>query len=1271
MNDKNIESKKLKSDARTLPVNMTNLQDLDIQYIIAQKTNPSLDKLETFLTGKDYQTGQKSSFTNIVDQLKGRTFCIPFNVRGAGFENVDQDSTFYSNYAGDDKFMPMNNVFVDSNDSDVNSPMDELFKYLEECRIQGVYLCFSEKQYFTIPSESRTKDTTLGSPDLVDAIGNLDDDIAPSLPSFLTSNDNLQMSVDEILEKEAMEYRDDLDNIDLQDELDSLDVDYESIRGDLDKQLNDAIDVKYGLTPNEIENAGCDIDVDKSCIEFDFDIYLEKEQPLPPNTFVGILNRFTMIASRSIDWDSCSNPDAIVENRNGKTNVKFYAAVLRKPQRSISNPSESAYNKYGNCWKESFHIRIYLKVSKAFKFYFRKQMLEDEGFQDVFSGLAMKNTLDDAFDKNALSGPAMILGSSKRAGNRPHELKELYEITYRFIKDMTPIIAELNIFQSEEPDSIKKYYKFSRQREKTPEKQPLYSYNLAYEMSLNFEAPNGFIRKREFDPIPSIRGEMEAYKERIQDNLFSDSELRRYENDVTNLSVCDFKAKYISKVLDIIGPTRVSDYDSWKKVILALGRENQDYKPLAVWFSIRHGHSFLQGNALQHIDGLFAYANAHKQTTEDGREPMTVLTLYSWAMEDNPKIYDELQEFNLFKKLEEYCFLYAGDLNDTQIADSLREMFGHKFKCDESRLALGRGKTTRVWREFVFPEDDYITGQLYKWREERQPDSLELYISKKLPVYLDKILRWCETKKVDATNNKKLSKDQKDSNVKYFELVKKGVKRTQKNLGNDGRINSVIKRCAVAFRVGNRGFEDSMDADPNYLGVANGVLKLRPVTEFIQRYHEIPISKSTKVSYIPYDPNDKYIQDLEKAFRLIFANDEETYQFWMMFIASGLDGHEKDPQFFAIWHGEGSQGKSTILEFDIATFGITNQGGYSVKMDVGWFCAGRKGAGPDAAVSDTKGGRKIWTSETDQEAELVMSKIKEMTSEHISANNKNEKQDTWKVNANVVMTTNNKPRIKGRDYGAWRRLLYYCFKMMFLPKHKIDPNNPFHCEANTAIMSRWVHDPNYQQAYLSILVHHYERYRDEFGCNLRNVPKTTIDRETEEYQKEQDTITKFVLERVHFIGPTYEDGEKVSPVSVNDLVHQYIIWFKRCINDKMTISRQDTARDIKDHPKIKKFMEAYGDHQDYLTQHRVLGINENFQDISKSPSTDNAEKRRKEAIDKFQEDLDLNLGEPEDNDNISDVSPEDVEDAEVTENLEDDDSWLEEDVENDDWLNDV
>ncbi len=915
------------------------------------------------------------------------------------------------------------------------------------------------------------------------------------------------------------------------------------------------------------------IRIDKSCIEFDFDIYLNEKKEIS-NDFI-----FELI---SIIADTISQ---IIDLRpNNEAVVQYHIAVLGKTQRQIST-SDSVYDRYGPCWKESFHVRIFIKVDKDVKRFIRSSLLLSSEFRALFKELSPINNIDEIFDSAATTNPAMFLGSAKRNASKAHEFKKLFLITSRKensrisiskCKDFNPII-KTNTIGKNTVTNIS------------------WAYNLCYELSLNFESPGGLIKKHEYSVFLKIKNTISLYSERTENGHISDFDLRAYEDEVTSIAVRDFEASYVSKVLDIIARHRAITYDTWKIIIMALARRNKNYKPIAILFSLRYAQSFIKGGN-QKIDELFSYVESNPIV--NGKEPITVATLYYWARQDNPSEFELLQEYNMYHQLKIFAFQNAGRIGDTQLAEALKKMFGHKFICDENKKSLLKGTQNRIWREFVFSDDDHESGELYKWRSEKYPDTLHNYICKKLPIYIQDVINDCEQHKMNIKESEESNKIEED--LKYLEIVKKGIGKTISSLRSMSRINSIIKACEVEFRIGRRGFESSMDNNPNFIGVVNGVLKLYPETELIQRYHEIPISKHATVEYVPYDPNNSIVKMLENELLTIFAGNRETYEFWMMILASGLDSREKNPQYLCIWEGCGAQGKSVISELDSNTLGLSGpecSGGYATKMDVSYFCRDRKNNGPDSAISATKKVRRIWCAETESGAQLRMGQIKEILSEKITGNEKHEKQDVWKVNSHIMITTNHEIRIIGRDYGTWRRIIFQKFKMMFLDKNNklFDPNNKYHKECNPKIMDEWVSDIKFRQAYLSILVHYYEILRDTYSYNFRKIPRTKIDKYTQEYEIRQDTISQFIYTRIIYIGETYIDGSEVSKVPIVNIVSLYTIWHTKTLGiEKFNLN--DIQNYLRAHRNIQSYIEI-GISDNYLTKHRVLAQGENYADI--------------------------------------------------------------------------
>jgi phage/plasmid-associated DNA primase len=827
-----------------------------------------------------------------------------------------------------------------------------------------------------------------------------------------------------------------------------------------------------------------------------------------------------------------------------------------------------------------------VKVNKDIKRYVIKQIHERGILQHIFNGIQIINPMEKVLDPNSASFPAMLLGSMKRGGKIPHEFYRLYQVQIR--AGISPLIQVKNDFDGT-PGGPPVKVPDPRDRRRKIEKVPpaKYKYNLVYETSLIYEDPNGLIKKRAFDAKKEIADQIRANAERTRDDLIPKNELEEVRNHVQDLIVRNYEAKYLQKILDIISPARVASYDDWKAIIVMLAKANPDYKPLAIWFSHRCPQSWVK-NGLQTLEGLWQWAVTLRgdEPGEDGKPRRTINTLYAWAKEDNPEKYNEIQDCNAFIKIKNIAMESCGLLHETHIAEVLKTMFGKKFVCDESVHSTARSRE-RHWYEFVFPDDEVgrTKGSLYKWRREKYPDNLDKYVSKKLPLYIKKIGEWVDNKIQQGSGEEEVQR--------FYETMKKNLRMTSHSLGKKNMITNIVSRCEIEFR--DRGFEETLDTDPNVIGVGNGVLRVYPKTELIQRYHEIPISRSMEVDYEPYNPDNPYVQVLERELRRLFAGEEDAFTYTMCYLGSSLDGRKKNPLFF-IWLGEGSNGKSFLLELHINTLHKVVKGGYGAKLNVAFFTQERKGAGgPDSEKMMLKYSRFAYCSESNEGEVLIMSKIKEFTSETLSGNEKHQTQDMFEANCHYVFCSNNDPRVTGRDYGTWRRLLVYRFKMMFIDNP--NPKNKYEYKRDPKFINIVTKDPNYKKAYLSILMRYYEMYRDKYNCDLNNIPKPTIDKETRTFQNEQDTISRFISEQIVHLGkevPDTADGgkmKKVRDINLVDVANRFIAWHVAKIDDRRPI-RSEVLKALRSTSLknfiIDKFTGAY------LTEHRILEVGEDY-----------------------------------------------------------------------------
>lgn len=1016
--------------------------------------------------------------------------------------------------------------FDDESDKVTGIPIDSLMGILEECRRNHLVLNISEAQYFSIPNQVKTNDEN--GIDLEDVSNNKNQDL---------------------------------------------------------------------------------IKIVKSGIDLDFDIYERDNTRINDEQYSSIVRAVVNILMDSLDIKSCPDVDDLTVTDSQGKRFEYYCAVLRKPEVVGVKHAD-----YGNCFKESFRIRIPgIKITKEYKKFFINTINEKAyTLSDSLNGINIFGPWDKILDTGSSSHPIMLLGSAKRGSSIAHEFYKLYLVKCRFENNSSDKLSitlscvdyfnstvEANIKVKDPVDARKKYSK------KAPIK---CKYNLCYELSINYEDPVGLIKKREFDPKPEFETDIKTYAERSEMNNIDKNFINEIKNNLADLTVRNYEAAYIKQILDIISSDRVKTYNDWRWIIYILAWTNPDYKVLAIWFSVRHPGSWSKGGDAQ-LNSNWNWAINHKNVNEDGKpEGRTINTIYGWAKEDNPEKYDKLQSKNAFMKLKTMLFDNAGQLNETHIAEVLYVMYGKKFICDENPFSTSK-VSERRWYEFVFPTDDLgITrNSIYKWRLEKgKPDTLDKFISKKLPGNMEKIQEWID--------NQILETDVNEDTLKYYELVKKNTKQTIFSLGRSDMIRRIISRCEVEFRT--RGFEEKLDTCTDVIGIGNGVLKVYPQTEIIQRYHEIPITRSTNVDYdepiqlpnisdcvklltsLKHDElnsiivnqllstNNPHVKKIATEIRRLFTGEDDAFIKTMCYLSSSLDGRKKQPLFY-IWLGEGQNGKSFLLEMHINTLHEVVKGGYGAKLNVAFFTqSNRKSGGPDSEKMMLKHARFAYCSESEPGETLQMSKIKEFTSETLSGNEKHQTQDMFEANCNFTFCSNNDPRVTGRDWGTWRRILVYIFKMKFVPNP--DVNNPKEHKEDKSFSEIFPKSVEYKKAYLAILVYFYEIYRDLFNSNVNSIRSKYIEKDTTNYQNSQDTIAKFISEQIVHVA-----GKNVAKINLTDLAQKYVIWYNAKI-DNIKIIKNDIINAFKTSVLRKYIVNKVSGHE-YLTEHVVLDIGEQYQ----------------------------------------------------------------------------
>ena len=138
---------------------LTMDNDYDSDYTILVNNRKSAGDLEAFFKNHPFETPKKCPYTNIIDQRLGKTYCIPFPIQAnkthdpnkfkSGKKANPQAVTYFGSYGDQSNFIRPGATFMDPPINNI-TPIEEFFMRMEACRLDGIPMNFSERQYYTI-----------------------------------------------------------------------------------------------------------------------------------------------------------------------------------------------------------------------------------------------------------------------------------------------------------------------------------------------------------------------------------------------------------------------------------------------------------------------------------------------------------------------------------------------------------------------------------------------------------------------------------------------------------------------------------------------------------------------------------------------------------------------------------------------------------------------------------------------------------------------------------------------------------------------------------------------------------------------------------------------------------------------------------------------------------------------------------------------------------------------------------------------------------------
>jgi len=358
--------------------------------------------------------------------------------------------------------------------------------------------------------------------------------------------------------------------------------------------------------------------------------------------------------------------------------------------------------------------------------------------------------------------------------------------------------------------------------------------------------------------------------------------------------------------------------------------------------------------------------------------------------------------------------------------------------------------------------------------------------------------------------------------------LRRAMRAKLKKWENGGRLHAMIEMASLRKPF----LEDiaSFDTDPWVLTTANGVLDLRTA----QLLPATPARRLTKALAVAYDPTatcPRFEQFLREIFPTDTADLVAFIQRWMGMCLTGIVTDHLLP----IFHGDGSNGKTTFLKILLALLGPFGQvAPLSLLLDTG------KGTQIPNDRARLFGVRCVVTSETPERGRLDEQAAKTLTGgDPLTGRFLHKEFFDFTPTHKVLLVTNHKPTIRGTDWAMWRRIALVPFTVKFWRPEESPP-------AGAALADPTLGDSLRAElpGVLAWAVRGCRAWHEEGRVTL----PTIVQAVTAEYKAEQDAL-----------GPFLEDCCVVDPrawIAATDLYTRYTTWAETNETKKSALSKR-------------------------------------------------------------------------------------------------------------------
>jgi P4 family phage/plasmid primase-like protien len=538
-------------------------------------------------------------------------------------------------------------------------------------------------------------------------------------------------------------------------------------------------------------------------------------------------------------------------------------------------------------------------------------------------------------------------------------------------------------------------------------------------------------------------------------------------------------------LVDMLGPSRSSAYDTWIRVGICLRNMSRieglpDVRRGGSIETMVDGHDVVVDNGMYNLWVAFSRKSPrYVEGTEDKDDWYNKFwlgfasrgaadsmlkrpSLRLWARHDSPDRYTKFLEKD---ERAEINRVIAGGGTHVDIASLARLLYGDTFICADIKA--------NEWYEYRQSYHRFMKSDSATTLRAKLSGEIRRKFGQRLrQLILELTPRETDPVSIDAETGESTGIiESKSAKSPYQDERVKAVDRIIKNLATTKFLNDVIVECRHKFYETYRDeFLQKVDSNVNLIGFTNGVLDLTSCAFRPGRPDDM-ISKTTGYEYMEYDEDDDKIQRIMSVFKKIYTNPEVLEYMWAV-MATNLKGENWLQQIYFL-NGTGANGKSLLTKWLAKAFGD-----YAIKGNVGLLTEKRsssQSASPE--IAKLKGIRFVYMEEPDEMGGTMINHalLKELTGDaNLTGRALHKDPIEFPITFKIWFACNEFPKITSED-ATWRRLRVIEHTSKFLPRGRdiIDPEKQFYRDEKL-MSDDYVKE--HRTALMSVLVHYFRTY---------------------------------------------------------------------------------------------------------------------------------------------------------------------------------------------------